>query len=141
MGTDGIRTGQVGQQGQIAARYRGADLTGPVESVWGAGIAKIFPFQRQAEGLHIGSFCPTLIKRGGHRRMQGGDPESCLKMRMKQRDIAVADDPFRAFAEACKVDAVDDPAKPIAAATAKDGFHVRVVQRLLQIGQPGLIGA
>jgi hypothetical protein len=134
-------TGQVGQESQIAARYRRSYLATPVEGVWRAGIAEVLPFHGEAEGLHIRPFCPTIVECGGHRRKQGGDPESRFEMRVEQRDIAIADDPFRALKKTREVDVVDDPGKPIAAATAEHCFHIRVVQRLLQIGEPGLIGA
>src|ERR1700760_320296 len=73
--------------------------------------------------------------------MQRGDLAFRIDMRMQYRDIAVSDDPFWIFFKDAPIDPIDYPAQPISSTSAKNGLDGRIIQCLLQIGKPFLIGS
>ena len=62
-------------------------------------------------------------------------------VRVKQGNIAVADDPFGPLSKAGKVDPVNDTTEAVPTTATKDGIYGRVIQRSLQIGEPGFVAA
>src|SRR5580704_14328097 len=130
----------MGQQRQVTTRYRRRDLSRPVEGMRNTVIVELCSLQCQSKGPDKRPFRPSIIECRSHRRMKGSDFEARLQMRMKQRDVTIAGNPFRVFTEAREVDVVDYPGEAIPATATKNGIDLRVVKHPLEVRQSLTIG-
>ncbi|MNY54036.1 hypothetical protein D3C86_1898530 [compost metagenome] len=76
----------------------------------------------------------------GHRRMNARETE-LESPRKEGRQVAETYDPFRVFEELVKIEPIHDPGTAVAPAGRDNGLNGRIIEHLLHIRQPVVIGS